>query len=427
MDTIILDSYLVSLTDENCLVEGLTPASFKSIVNDIRNVKEKNVHEFLRKYSNKVKDVDEKKAEKEIEKVAEKNGLKKENVTTSKVMLKRFLGTILVGVPATVIIPISLACLIACVVRSIKNKESILDNTLSIIKEIRSGLKTTRRTNITNMEKAIITAGQATDYIWGSLSSDPMVMFKNLVGFLGMYIAAIYQFWKGIVFAGKKINENKISLSENVFVNAFVVFLGYIIFLVLVAWKLDRDNTKIMKLAKEIMPKVKNEIMKLHKEATPKVQKISRDLYQELTKLKGDDLEVLKTYGFYSWHNLPGQNKTVSELLKPLLDKKDIEKTFSLFLNNTVRTTVDKLIKEKRKVKIVTYIFNRSFFADFDLYSFDDSYDNLPEHIQPKSEKIYLKIDHIIRKHDERIIDLCKDLFRKIEKVVADHLSQRGN
>jgi hypothetical protein len=204
MDTIILDTYLLSMTDQNFLVEGMTPASIKDTLIDIKNVKEKNVELFLKKYDKKIKPVDNKKLESEVDKIAEQNGIEKEKVTTSKVMLKRFLGTVLVGVPATAIFPISIACLIACIVRSIKNKTSIIDNTTAIIKEIRTGLKTTRRTNITNMEKAIITAGQTTDYLWGIISENPITIIKNLIAFIGMYIASIFYFYKGIVFAGEK-------------------------------------------------------------------------------------------------------------------------------------------------------------------------------------------------------------------------------
>ncbi len=202
MENIIIDSYLISITDPDFLVEGITPLSVKNILKDI---KQKDIELFVKKYDKKIKKVDNKRIEKEIDDVAKKNGIKKENVTTSKVMLKRFFGTLFVGVPATLILPISLACLIACIIRTIKNKESVINNTLAIIKEIKSGIKTTRRTNITNMEKAAITAGQTADYLWGILSSEPIVVLRNLLAFIGLYIVAIYHFWKGIIFAGQTI------------------------------------------------------------------------------------------------------------------------------------------------------------------------------------------------------------------------------
>lgn len=200
---IILDTYLVSLTGDDFLLEGLSPGMIKGAIQDIKN---KDVKGFLKKYESKVKNISLKQLEKEVDDTAENLGEKKENVTTAKVMLKRSLGAIFVGISSAVLVPITLACLIACIIRSIKNKQSIAKNVISIIKEIKSGIRTTRRTNITNMEKAIITAGQAADYLWGILSSDPMVMIKNLLAFIGMFIAAIYYFFKGIVFAGEKIN-----------------------------------------------------------------------------------------------------------------------------------------------------------------------------------------------------------------------------
>ncbi len=205
MNTIVLDTYLLSISDQDFLVEGVTPSSIKDTLKNIRKVKEKDVEPFIKKYDSKIKKANNNKVESEVEKLAEKNGIKKDKVTTSKVMLKRFLGTVFVGLPATALIPISLACLIACVIRSIVNKESVVDNTLAIIKEIKSGLKTTRRSNVTNMEKAVITSGQTTDYLWGALSDKPLVILKNLIAFIGMYIASIFYFWKGIVFAGTQI------------------------------------------------------------------------------------------------------------------------------------------------------------------------------------------------------------------------------
>jgi len=204
MENIILENYLISLTDDTFLLEGISPSLVKDAIQDIRK---KDVKSFLKKYKNKIKG-NVKQLEKEVDKAADKAGIKKENVTTSKVMLKRALGTIFVGVSATILIPITLACLLACIIRSIKNKESILDNVVAIIKEIKSGIKTTRRTNVTSMEKAIITAGQAAEYLWGVLSSDPMVAIKNFIAFFGMFIAAIFYFWKGIVFAGEKTSTD---------------------------------------------------------------------------------------------------------------------------------------------------------------------------------------------------------------------------
>jgi len=204
MKNIILDTYLSSITNDDFLVEGLTPSSIKDAVSDIKN---KDPKLFLKKYKGKVKEIEPSKIESEVEKVAEKHGIKKENVTTSKVMLKRALGTIFVGVPATVILPISLACLIACIIRTLVNKQSLAHNTLAMIKEIKSGMKTTRRTNITNMEKAVITAGQTSDYLWGAFSDKPLVVIKNAVAFIGMYLASIFYFYKGIVFAGEQIKD----------------------------------------------------------------------------------------------------------------------------------------------------------------------------------------------------------------------------
>ena len=207
MDNITLETYLLSLSDADFIIEGLSPSLIKDMMLDIKGMKAENVQSFLKKNGNKVKPLDTKKMEDEVEKVAEKNGLEKDNVTTSRVMLKRFLGTVFVGVPVAVLFPITIACWAACVIRSIKNKQPILKNTLSFMKEIRSGIKTTRRINITNMEKAIITAGQATDYLWGALSDKPLVILKNLLAFIGMYIAAIYYFWKGMVFSGEQIKK----------------------------------------------------------------------------------------------------------------------------------------------------------------------------------------------------------------------------
>jgi hypothetical protein len=203
MDTFILETYLSSIHDEY-IMEGVTPSMIKTAIEDIRN---KNVNNFMKKYGSKIRQIPMKQLEDEADKTAENVGIEKEKSTTSKVMLKRALGTILVGVSATVLIPITLACFIACVIRAIKNKESIIQSTLAIIKEIKSGIKTNRRTNITNMEKSIITAGQAATYLWGVMSTDPMVMIKNLLAFLGMFITAVYYFWKGIIFAGETINK----------------------------------------------------------------------------------------------------------------------------------------------------------------------------------------------------------------------------
>jgi hypothetical protein len=202
----ILDFYLISLTDSEFLVEGLTLPSLKDALKEIKNAKSETIKSFLKKYEGKIKKTNLKEMENNIYKFAKMSGIKKENVTTSKVMLKRFLGTVLVGISATVLFPITLACLIACIIRSINNNESIIKNVTSIIEEITSGIKTTRRTDVTKMEKAVITAGQATDYLWNTISSDPIVALKNFFAFLGMYIAAIFYFWKGIMHAGKESN-----------------------------------------------------------------------------------------------------------------------------------------------------------------------------------------------------------------------------
>jgi len=190
--------------DNEFLVEGFTPDIAKRAIQDIKS---KNIQSFLKKYENKVKNVSLKQLEKDIEEIAKNVGIKEENVTTAKVMLKRTLGTIFIGVSATILLPITLACLIACIIRAIKTKKPIIRTVLGILKEIKNGIKTTRRTNITNVEKAIITAGQAADYLWGVLSNDPIVSIKNLLAFIGMFIAAIYFFFKGIVFAGERIKS----------------------------------------------------------------------------------------------------------------------------------------------------------------------------------------------------------------------------
>jgi hypothetical protein len=204
---ITIDTYLLSITDENFLVEGVTPAALKDILTNIKSMKPENVKTFLQNYSGRIKKIPEDKMEESVNNLAKDNNIEKDNVTTSRVMLKRALGSILVGVPATLILPISVACLIACIIRTMKNKESIIDNTTAIIKEIKTGIQTTRKTNITQMEKAVITAGQTTDYLWSALSDKPLVIIKNLIAFIGLYIASIYYFWKGIVFAGEGIKK----------------------------------------------------------------------------------------------------------------------------------------------------------------------------------------------------------------------------
>lgn len=202
METITLDTYLTSITNQDFLVEGITPASVKGILHDIKTSND--VEKLLKKHDKKVKSANMRKMESDIDKAAKEKGIEKDGVTTAKVMLKRALGAIFVGVPATILLPISLACLIACIIRSLKNGESVSKNAMSLLKEIKSGIKTTRRTNITNMEKAMITAGQATNYMWGILSIEPIIVIKNLLAFIGMYIAAVFYFYKGIAYAGKR-------------------------------------------------------------------------------------------------------------------------------------------------------------------------------------------------------------------------------
>jgi len=219
------------------------------------------------------------------------------------------------------------------------------------------------------------------------------------------------------------IQEDDEIITEGIFLS---LFLGYIVFMIIAAMFIDRNNKQVMELVKQILPLVKKDIENLQRKATPKVVAISKQLHGALSRVKGDDLIVLKTYAFYLWSN---KNRSVSVELKSLLNTKLIQKSFVDYITNTVKTSVEKFRKEKRRVKIVTYVYDRSFFIKFNLHAIDDSWEALPNHMtqdisDSKLQNMYGRIDKIINAHDKKVIALCNDFFKSVEKIVNDYINK---
>jgi hypothetical protein len=221
------------------------------------------------------------------------------------------------------------------------------------------------------------------------------------------------------------IQEEIKSLNEGIILK---LLLAYIIFLVIVALKSDYNLRKVRELVKEILPLVKKDLDKLYRSSLPKVLTYSRQLYNDLNRLKGIDANFLRTMMIFQESAYSdGPTQSTKEVLKDLLDRKLHERYLTQYINHIIENTVDKYKNDKRKVKIVTYIYGHSYFSLFGLYFYDDSYDMLPGNDMSNDQllKVFRKIENIVHGYEKRINTLCAATFKSIEDRIRKFLGDK--
>jgi hypothetical protein len=219
-------------------------------------------------------------------------------------------------------------------------------------------------------------------------------------------------------------------LQEDLVNEGFILtsIIAYFVLMFIMVAKLDYDMKKVKELVKEITPKIKNDIEKLEKAAIPQIQKISKDLYNDLVKLKGTDLETMNTLQVFLSASYKNPDPDPKEVLKDLLDKNILDKAFKSYIEFQIQSVVERYKKSKRKVKIVTYIYHSSFFNKFFLYFIDDSWERIPgsdNMSERELEKRFKKIGYIIAKHDKKVQDICAATFKTIENRINKHLKEK--
>lgn len=218
----------------------------------------------------------------------------------------------------------------------------------------------------------------------------------------------------------EKIQEDTEVLKEGII---FTAFLVYVVFMILTFLKADHSNKKLLKLAKEIAPIIEKDLGNIFKKVLPTVINLNKQLYSELLRLKGIDLEILKVMEFSL-----NQKKEMKILLKPLIDRKNIEEEFEKYLIRSVKAVIALHLHNRKKLKLYNLQWNTNFYTPFEFYFIDDSYDHLPENLQElpeeKMKKYFENVGEIFVKYNKKIELICKSSFKIIEKKITDHLKK---